>query len=161
MSGKGVGTTSSVRMPDRAAASENSGRPVGTRDAVVLFDGVCNLCNGFVNFVVDRDPQRRLSFAWLQSRGGMELREKCRANDEELETILFVEGGKCYARSDAVLRILRRLRWPYQMAFALIVLPRPIRDRMYFWVVRNRYRWFGRSAECRVPTPELRSRILE
>ncbi|MCL2449268.1 MAG: thiol-disulfide oxidoreductase DCC family protein [Polyangiaceae bacterium] len=129
---------------------------------VVLFDGVCNLCNGWVNFVIDRDPRGTLRFASLQSEAGARLLESVGATRDplSLDTIVLVDGGRVYERSTAVLRVVRHLRWPWSWAVALLVVPRPIRDSVYRWVASHRYSWFGRSEVCRVPTPELRARFL-
>ena len=104
---------------------------------VVLFDGVCNLCNGTVNFLIDRDPSQKLKFAPLQSDTGLALLKEHQI-DDSLSTIILVEEGVVYQRSTAVLRITRQLSggWP-------------------------RYRWFGQSERCRVPTPDLMERFLE
>lgn len=126
---------------------------------MILFDGVCNLCNGFVQFVIARDPARRFRFASLQSEAGRRSLEAAGAG-HSAETVVLVEDGRAFTRSTAALRIARRLRFPWPLAFALIVMPRPLRDQVYDWVARNRYRWFGKRDVCMVPTPELRDRFL-
>jgi len=129
---------------------------------VVLFDGVCNLCNGAVTFIIDRDPKNVLRFASLQSRAAAEMLQSMRrqAPAAEPDSILLVEGGRVYDRSSAVLRIARYMSgaWPLLAIFA--VVPRPLRDLVYRWIASHRYAWFGKSSECRVPTPELRARFL-
>ncbi len=129
---------------------------------VVLFDGVCNLCNGAVQFLVDRDPRARLRFASLQSARGAELlTAHGRAVPEgDPDTIVLIEDGVAYERSSAALRIARHLGGVWRLAYAFIVVPRPLRDLVYRFVAKNRYRWFGKTDECRVPTPELRARFL-
>jgi predicted DCC family thiol-disulfide oxidoreductase YuxK len=131
--------------------------------AVVLFDGVCNFCNGAVHFIVDRDPHRRFRFAALQSEAGARaLREHGRqpaAGDPD--SIVLIEGDRVSERSTAALRIARRLRFPWPFLSAFLLVPRPLRDLVYRYIARNRYRWFGRTDECRVPTPDLRARFLE
>ncbi len=135
------------------------------RDAhpVVLFDGVCNLCNATVNFVLDRERGEGLRFASLQSAAGRALlREHGRevaAGDPE--SVLLVEGGRVYDRSTAALRVARLLRWPWRALGVFVLVPRPLRDLVYRWIARHRYRWFGKSDVCRVPTPELRARFME
>ncbi|HKW03130.1 MAG TPA: DCC1-like thiol-disulfide oxidoreductase family protein [Vicinamibacterales bacterium] len=116
-------------------------------ERVVLFDGVCNLCNGLVQFIIRRDPHARFKFAAMTSF--------------EDDTLVLVEDGRKYVRSDAVLRIARRLRAPWPLLYAFIVVPRPLRDWAYDIVARRRYRWFGRREACMVPTPELRARFVE
>jgi len=133
--------------------------------SVVLFDGVCNLCNGAINFIIDRDPGAHFQFAPLQSAQARDLLPGHALPDErdgnaEPDSIVLVEGGAIYQQSTAVLRIARRLRWPWSWAYGAIMFPRPLRDFVYRWIARHRYRWFGRSETCRVPTPERRARFL-
>ncbi len=128
---------------------------------VILFDGVCNLCNGFVQFVIARDPQARLSFASLQSDAAARLLARTPLAASRGESLVFIEGGRMFTRSTAALRILRALGFPWSLGYALIAVPRPIRDWVYDRVARNRYAWFGRRDVCMVPTPELRRRFLE
>lgn len=128
--------------------------------AIILFDGVCNLCNGFVQFVVRRDATGHFHFASLQSAVGQQLlAEHHLPAPAEPDSIVLVAHGRAYTHSQAVLQILRHLpgwRW----LAALQVLPRRLRDAMYRWVARHRYRWFGRQEACMLPTPELRARFL-
>ncbi len=134
----------------------------GEARAVVLFDGVCNLCNGTVQFILDRDPAGYFRFAALQSEAGSKaLAAHGRAAPAgEPESIVLIEGDRVYDRSDAALRIARRLGGAWSLLYAFIVVPRVVRDAVYRFIARNRYRWFGRTEECRVPTPELRARFL-
>jgi predicted DCC family thiol-disulfide oxidoreductase YuxK len=136
--------------------------PAPETRAIVLFDGVCNLCNGAVNFIIERDPDGRFAFAALQSEAGRSLlAAHGRRFDGQPQTIYLVEDGRLYDRSAAALRIARGLRGAWRAAWALILVPRPLRDLAYRLVARNRYRWFGRTEACRRPTPELRARFLE
>ena len=133
---------------------------------MVLFDGVCNLCNAVVLFAVDRDPSARLRFVSLQSGAGRALLaglgyEPSQSATGDPESIVVVDKGRVFERSAAVLRIARYLSGPWWLLSALIVVPRPVRDLVYRWVAAHRYRWFGKSEECRVPTPELRARFIE
>jgi predicted DCC family thiol-disulfide oxidoreductase YuxK len=126
--------------------------------AVLLFDGVCTLCNGFVQFVIQRDPAGRFQFATLQSDAARRLLQ---AVPRPLpDTLVLVENGRVFLRSTAALRVARGLKFPWPLAFVLVVVPRPLRDWVYDIVARNRYRWFGRRDVCMVPTPELRARFL-
>lgn len=129
--------------------------------ATILFDGVCNLCNGFVQFVINRDPTGRFRFAALQSEAGKALLATHGiAVPAEPESIVLVADGRVYTHSAAVLRILRGLSggWPL-LSFGR-VLPRFLRDAAYRFVARNRYRWFGREETCMLPTPGLTQRFL-
>ncbi len=129
--------------------------------AVVLFDGVCNLCNGAVNFIIDRDPGSHFRFAALQSEQAAALLAPLgRVPEVEPQSFILVEDGKVYERSTAALRIARRMRGGWKLLYAFMVVPRPLRDAVYRLVARNRYRMFGKAESCRMPTPELRARFL-
>jgi len=128
---------------------------------IVLFDGECSLCNASVNFIIARDGRKRFRFAAIQSAIGHRLLEQHGLPDSEQSTVVLIEGQRAFTRSTAALRIVRWLRWPWPFLFALVVIPRLVRDPLYALIARNRHRWFGRSASCRVPNPELRERFLE
>jgi len=146
--------------------TESSSVPLPAAQAgpVVLFDGVCNLCNATVNFLLDRDGRGTLRFAALQSSAA---RERLRALGYDVRegsppSLLLIEQGHVYDRSTAALRIARHLSSPgWRLAGVLLFVPRPLRDAIYSFVAKNRYAWFGRSDACRVPTAELRNRFLE
>lgn len=133
--------------------------------ATILFDGVCNLCNGFVQFVIRHDPAGRFTFAALQSEASRQLLAahglSVPAPAADPESVLLVEDGRLYSHSAAVLRIARHLGggWALLAAPAWL-LPTAARDAAYRFVARNRYRWFGRQQECLLPTPALRARFL-
>ncbi len=128
---------------------------------VVLFDGVCNLCNGAVNMLIDRDKKNVFRFASLQSAYGQQVVAKHNLQGEYLNTILLVEGDKVYERSTAVLRVFKHLGGLYGLLYFFIVVPVFIRNAVYNFVARNRYRWFGKRDVCRIPTPELKAKFLE
>lgn len=127
--------------------------------AVILFDGVCNLCNASVNFIIDRDKKDHFRFAPLQSEIARELTGS--GTSEAPESILLVEKGKIYRRSTAALRIARRLSGAWPLLYAFIIVPSPLRDLVYNVVAGNRYRWFGKQDSCRIPTPELKKKFLD
>jgi predicted DCC family thiol-disulfide oxidoreductase YuxK len=131
-----------------------------SQESVVLFDGVCNLCNAAVNFIIDRDPDARFRFASIQSAAGAELLRSAGISGEGLNTLVLIESGRARVRSDAVLKIATMLggAWPLLALFRII--PRPLRDLVYRGIARSRYRIFGRKSECVLPTPELRARFL-
>jgi predicted DCC family thiol-disulfide oxidoreductase YuxK len=131
------------------------------RGPVLLFDGVCNLCNASVQFVIDRDPEARFRFAALQSEVGRELAEGCGIDADALASLVLVEDGRCYTRSSAALRVARGLKKPWPLVAAFTVVPRPLRDVVYDFIAERRYRWFGKEEACRIPTPELRARFLD
>jgi len=128
--------------------------------AVVLFDGVCNLCNGSVRFIIERDPRARFQFAPLQSPVADRL-IGARVDRASLpDSIVLVDDGRLYVRSSAALRIARGLRFPWPLAWVFIAVPRPIRDWVYDLIARHRYAWFGRRDECVVPTSQTKDRFL-
>ena len=134
----------------------------GSGVTVVLFDGVCNLCNGFVNWVIDRDPAARFRFASLQSEAGRAVVSRAGLDPVGLSSLVVVRGGRVFTQSSGVLLIGGGLRTPMAPAArALRVIPRVIRDAGYRCVARLRYRVFGKSDACRVPTPELLAHFLD
>ena len=132
--------------------------------ALILFDGVCNLCNGFVQFVIRHDPAGRFRFAALQSAAGQAVLAAhgldANAIATEPDSVLLELDGRLYSHSGAVLRIARELGGPWRLLLAGYVLPRPWRDAAYRFVARHRYRWFGRQESCWLPTPELKARFM-
>jgi predicted DCC family thiol-disulfide oxidoreductase YuxK len=127
---------------------------------VVLFDGVCNLCNQSVLFIIKRDPGDTFRFAALQSGFGMRVLEQHQLDVSGLYSIILVEGDKITDRSTAALRIARRLNGLWPLLYALIVIPPFIRNWVYDWISRNRYKWFGKKDECMIPTPDLKARFV-
>lgn len=130
-------------------------------DAVILFDGVCHLCQGVVKFLIKRDPTGRFHFASLQSEAGRRLLEEKGVHVEHLGTIIVLEKDNYYIRSTGALRIAKRLRFPWPLLYGLIIVPRFIRDAVYRLVAANRYRFFGKDETCLVPTKELSKRFLK
>lgn len=127
---------------------------------IVLFDGVCNFCDASVNWIIARDHGARFRFAPLQSSAGEALKRGYGLDPAELDTLVLIDGRRMYRKSGAVLRVLRRLRWPWPMLFALIAVPPFLRDAVYGWFARRRYGWYGRKDECMVPSAEVRDRFL-
>jgi predicted DCC family thiol-disulfide oxidoreductase YuxK len=128
--------------------------------AIVLFDGQCNLCNRSVKFIVRRDAHYRFRFASLQSESGRKIVEEHGKNPADRDTILLLQDGKLYDRSTAALRIARALTGPWPLLFAFIVVPVFVRDIVYRLIANNRYRWFGKTETCMIPTPDIRARFL-
>jgi len=129
-------------------------------NALILFDGVCNLCNGAVNFIVDHDPDAYFRFAPLQSNVAQTHLQQYGVRTD-LDTMVLVENGEVYERSTAALRIARRLSGPWPLLAMGLLVPRPLRDAVYDWIATNRYDWFGQRDQCRMPTPELKARFLD
>ncbi|MBP6731441.1 MAG: DUF393 domain-containing protein [Chitinophagales bacterium] len=128
---------------------------------VVLFDGVCNLCNGSVNWLIDHDKNNVFKFASLQSDYGSRRVADLNLGGEYLNTVIFDNDGKVSLRSDAVLNILKQLGGIYSLASVFFIVPAFIRNYVYNKVAANRYKWFGKHDTCRVPTPDLKSKFLD
>ena len=128
---------------------------------VILFDGHCNLCNRWVQFVLKRDPSKKIRFAPLQSEIGKKILEKHKFFENYFESIVLVADGEYYVNSTAAIKTLSMLSsWERFLKF-LIFVPRPIRDFFYLFVAKNRYKWFGRSDICMLPSPEISERFLK
>lgn len=130
------------------------------RQAVILFDGVCNFCNGAVNFAIKRDKKSLLKFAPLQSDVAKELLSTFNLSSEEMNSFVLIENEKSYTRSTAALRVCRYLNSLWPLMYGFIIVPEFIRDGIYDWIANNRYHWFGKKEVCMIPTPEVRSRFL-
>jgi predicted DCC family thiol-disulfide oxidoreductase YuxK len=128
---------------------------------VILFDGICNLCNDFVQFVVRHDKKNKFRFGSLQSDAAKKLLEPFHFPLEELKTIVLVEDGKIYLRSRAVLRIASQLDGAWKLTVILYIFPSFISDAFYNLISKFRYKFFGKRDSCMVPTPELKSRFIE
>jgi predicted DCC family thiol-disulfide oxidoreductase YuxK len=128
-------------------------------EPVVLFDGICNLCNATVTFLLERDRSRRLRFLSLQSPKAQEILQTA-GQPIDLSTIVFLEDKTLYFKSTAILRIVRYLGGMWRWAGCLLWIPRPLRDAVYTLIVRNRYRWFGKRETCRLPEPGWKDRFL-
>lgn len=135
-------------------------RNVNDNKNIILFDGVCNLCNGFVQFVIKRDEKARFKFASLQSEIGQEILHKHNLPVDELTSVIYVQNEKVFLRSEAALRIAAQLDGIWELSRILLVFPTPLRDFVYNIIAKNRYRIFGKREECMLPTAELKSRFL-
>jgi predicted DCC family thiol-disulfide oxidoreductase YuxK len=128
---------------------------------VILFDGVCNMCNGFVKFVIKQDKKNVFQFASLQSKYGKGLLEQYHFNSVEYDTVILLDGKTIYTRSDATLRILNTLGGFWKVSAAFRIIPGFIRNPIYDLLARNRYKLFGKRETCMVPTPELKAKFLD
>lgn len=128
---------------------------------VILFDGVCNFCNYWVNFVIKRDRKKQFRFASLQSENAKKILASYQYDSQQLDTVILIENGKVYTHSTAALRICRKLNGAWPLLYGLIIFPRFIRDWVYKLIAKSRYAWFGRSETCRIPTPEERQLFLD
>lgn len=127
---------------------------------VLLFDGVCNLCNASVQWVLLRDKKGIFRFAALQSDVGQSLLGQYNLDAQNFDTVVLVDHDRVYQRSDVPLEIVRRLGGLWQLLYIFKIIPRPIRDFVYNWIAGNRYRWFGRQETCMLPKPEWKDRFL-
>lgn len=128
---------------------------------ILLFDGVCNLCNSAVNFVIDHDPNGIFKFAALQSNFGQKKLKELNLNPEDFDSIVLLSDNKIFVKSTAALKVAKRLSGLWPMLYGYIIIPAFIRDAAYNFVAKNRYRIWGRTNQCRIPSPELKQRFIE
>lgn len=127
---------------------------------LIAFDGICVLCNGFVRFLIKRDPEARLRFTTNQSETGAALFAQTGQDGNAPTSVILVDGAKRYFESDAALRAIAALGGGWRLAAVFRIIPRVLRDTVYRFVARNRYRWFGRLDSCPLPLPEWRVRFI-
>ena len=127
---------------------------------ILLFDGVCNLCNGFVKEVITRDPKGIVRYASLQSTAGQQLLASMGLKDFSMDTVVLIEGKEIFVKSDVALRLFRHLGGGWSYLYYLSIIPKFIRDTVYDLIARNRYRWFGKKEVCMLPRPEWEDRFL-
>ena len=128
---------------------------------IILFDGVCNFCNYWVNFAIKRDGNNKLKFTTLQGETAKELLPKHNINPTSLSSVIFIDKGKAYTQSSAALKMCRYLDGGWKLFYGFMIVPKFIRDFFYNIIARNRYRWFGKRETCMIPSPELKERFLE
>lgn len=127
---------------------------------IILFDGVCNLCNSLVTFIIKRDKKDLFRYAAIQSDIGMEHIQKHSIDISKADSVILIEGNSYFIKSTAALKIARHLSGGYPLLYGFMILPKPIRDWMYDIIANNRYTWFGKRNQCMVPTPELKAKFL-
>ena len=127
---------------------------------IILFDGVCNFCNSAVNFVLKRNKKQDIVFSPMQTEAGQKLLQQYDLPLDDMLSFVFIEDGKAYTRSTAALKVCRHLRGLWPLCYGFIIVPKFIRDGLYNWTARNRYKWFGVRQECMIPTPEIKARFL-
>jgi predicted DCC family thiol-disulfide oxidoreductase YuxK len=127
---------------------------------VILFDGVCNLCNGTVQFIIKRDKYHRFTFASLQGVFGQRTLTRYGLGEKNLNSFVLLEGEKIYTHSTGALRVFLHLGGQWKMLYGFIIIPRFIRDAVYNLIARNRYKWFGKRALCYLPTENVQDRFL-
>ena len=127
---------------------------------IILFDGVCNLCNGAINFVIKRDTANVFKFAPLQEKSGSSLIEKHAIDPQKIDSIVLIENNTVYVKSAAALRIAKKLSGLWPLLYIFIIIPAFIRDGVYDFIAKNRYKWFGKKNQCIIPTPSTKERFL-
>lgn len=128
---------------------------------IILFDGVCNLCNRSVQFVIKHDPKENFLFASLQSETGQKLLQQYQLPVNNFNSFVLIENQKIYTRSTAALKVAIKLNGLIKLMYAFIIVPKFIRDGIYKWISNNRYKWFGKREACMIPTPQLKARFLD
>lgn len=127
---------------------------------IILFDGVCNFCNYWVTFAIKRDRKNKLKFTPLQGETAKQLLPQFHINPSSLSSVIFIDNGKAYTQSSAAIQICKHLDGGWKLFYALIIIPKFMRDGLYNIMARNRYKWFGKKESCMIPTPELKERFL-
>lgn len=127
---------------------------------VILFDGVCNFCNAGVNFIIRHDRKNIFRFAALQSKAGQQLSEQYHLPTTDFDSFILIDNAKVYTRSSAGIRVFSKLPWHWRWTQVFWIVPKFVRDGVYDFIARNRYKWFGKKDQCMIPTPEVRSRFL-
>ncbi|HEC19890.1 MAG TPA: DUF393 domain-containing protein [Gammaproteobacteria bacterium] len=130
-------------------------------EPIVLFDGVCNFCSDAVKFVIDRNTAKNVRFCQLQTATGKALLAEHGRVDPGLTSMALIADGRLYVKSSAALRVCRYLRAPWPLMGVFLLVPTPLRNLVYDWFGRNRYRWFGKKAVCWIPEADIRQRFLE
>jgi len=128
---------------------------------ILLFDGVCNLCNSSINFVIDHDPDQKFKFAALQSDFGQKKLKELNLNTKDIDSIVLLSNNEVHVKSTAALKVAKKLSGGWPILYALIIIPPFIRHAVYNLIAKNRYKIWGRTDQCRIPTPELKQRFIE
>lgn len=127
---------------------------------IILFDGVCNFCNSAVNFIIRRNKNASLLFAAMQSQAGQKILQQFGLPVNDMQSFVLIENGKAYKQSTAALRICRHLSGLWPLCYGFFIVPAFIRNAVYNWIAKNRYKWFGKQQQCMIPTPEVKARFL-
>jgi len=127
---------------------------------VILFDGVCNLCNGAITFIIKRDKKNHYRFAALESDIGKMYLKKHSIDPQEIDSIVLIRGEYAYSKASAALRIAKKMSGLWPLLYIFIIIPKFISNCIYDYIARNRYKWFGKKESCMIPTPQLRDKFL-
>jgi predicted DCC family thiol-disulfide oxidoreductase YuxK len=128
---------------------------------VILFDGVCNYCNSMVQFIIRQDKQQKFLFAPLQSDAGRQLLQAYQLPEKDFNSFVLIDKNKSYLRSSASLQVFKNLPWYWKWTQVFWIVPLFIRDGIYNFIARNRYKWFGKKETCMIPSPEVKMRFLQ
>ncbi|WP_117883364.1 thiol-disulfide oxidoreductase DCC family protein [Aureibaculum luteum] len=128
--------------------------------SIILFDGVCNLCNSSVQFIITRDKNNHFIFASLQSDAAQDILLHFKKNNSDFDSIILIDNGKIHDKSSAILKVSRKLGGLWKYSYVFIIVPKFIRDFFYTLIAQNRYKWFGKKDSCMIPTKELKERFL-
>ncbi len=131
-----------------------------SNNGIILFDGVCNFCNNSINLVIRKDKRDYFRFAPLQSEAGKTLTEKFNIDTTKTDSVLLIENDVLYSKSTAALRIARKMDGLFPLCYAMIIIPKFLRDPIYDFIAKRRYKWFGKKESCMIPTPEIRKKFL-
>lgn len=129
------------------------------KKTLLLFDGVCNLCNAFVQFIIIRDRKRQIFFAPLQSELGQQLLKDSDEKVNNLNTVVLIKDDEVYTHSDVALEVAKIIRGGWQFFSIFHLLPKGFRDKVYDWVAANRYKWFGKKDQCMLPSADTKDRF--
>ena len=127
---------------------------------IILFDGICNLCNGAVQFIIKHDPEKKFLFTSLQSEAGQQLLKQYHLPSENFDSFLLLQDDTIFYKSSAALKVARQIKSVWKALYIFMIVPKFIRDAVYSWIAANRYKWFGKKDNCMMPTPELQARFL-
>ncbi|RZI52006.1 thiol-disulfide oxidoreductase DCC family protein [Aeribacillus pallidus] len=127
---------------------------------IILFDGMCNFCDSTVNFIISHDPDEIFIFAPLQSSKGKELLQQFGLSTESFDSLVLLDGNRCYTKSTAALHIAKHLNGFLKIFYGFIIIPKPIRDFFYQIIAKNRYKWFGQK-KCSLPSENIKKRFLQ
>jgi predicted DCC family thiol-disulfide oxidoreductase YuxK len=130
------------------------------KSSIILFDGICNLCNGAVQFIIRHDPDEKFQFASLQSESGQQLLKQYNLPSENYNSFLLLQDNKVFNKSTGALKVARQIKGAWKLLYIFIIVPKFIRDAVYTWIAQNRYKWFGKKDDCMIPTPQLKARFL-
>ncbi len=132
-----------------------------TEKPIILFDGVCNLCDRSVSFIIKKDKKKKFLFASLQGKKGHELLSQFHLPLDDINSFVLIDKGKAYTRSSGALRVVKEFGGMWKLCYAFIIIPKFIRDGLYNQVAKNRYKWFGKKEACMVPSAGIKERFLE